>query len=418
MRISLVRSACGILLALATAVQAQQAATEVSIRYRQFTIPFELPETTTSPVSVQLHVSSDQGTTWRLVDSIDQASGKFQFRAEQDSSYWFCSLTVFADGRKLPATFRPEIKVNVDTTAPTIQLISEVSPGGWITIECRANDQEFARNGLRLESSAGDDQAYLPIRLDGPVQLVAPGSLLCRASWQPTTNSRLVLIRAISVDKAGNSRTIHKRLFLPPVSLRRPPLGGVRGSVPWPADNEPVAPSSQTPELPSISRPTTALPPDTESRPVAKSPAVTPLPRIDRPAPAQVTPVVPGANPTTTVDRPRPDPLPDPEPATRPRRESTIHVTSSRQFHLEYELQENLAAGEIQLWGTVDGGKSWQKWGIDADRISPLQIATEEDGLYGFRIIVQEDGGVHRNAPAAGADADVWIRVDSTRDDL
>jgi hypothetical protein len=415
MRTSLVRSACAILLALATSVQAQQATTEVSIRYRQFTIPFELPENTTSPVSVQLHVSSDEGTTWQLVDAIDQVRGKFQFRTEKDGSYWFCSLTVFADGRKLPATFRPEIKVNVDTTPPTIQLTPQVSPGGWISIECRANDQELSPNGLRLESSAGDNQAYLPIRLNGPVQLVAPGSLLCRASWQPTTNSRLLLIRAIAVDKAGNSKTLHKRLFLPPVSLRRPPADNGRRSVPWPADNEPVAPLPHT-KLPGISRPGTALPPPKESPPAPKSPVVTPLPRIDTAAPAQGTPAVPGVNPIPTVDRSRPDPIPDPEPVTGDRRESMIHVTSSRQFHLQYELQENLAVREVQLWGTVDGGRSWQKWGIDADRTSPLQIATEQDGLYGFRIVIEEEEGGRANAPAAGADADVWIRVDSTQD--
>ena len=416
MRTSLVRSACAIVLALATAVQAQQATTEVSIRYRQFTIPFKLPENTISPVSVQLHVSSDKGTTWQLVDAIDQASGKFQFRAEQDGSYWFCSLTVFADGRKLPAMFKPEIKVHVDTTPPTIQLIPQVSPGGWISIECRANDQELSPNGLRLESSAGDKQAFLPVQLDGPVQLVAPGSLLCRANWQPATSSRLLLIRAIAVDKAGNSKTIHKRLFLPPVSLRRPPDENGRGSVPWPADNEPVAPLPQT-ELPSISRPGTALPPPEESPPASNDPVVTPLPRINKAAPAQGTPSVPGATPTATVDQPRPDPIPDPEPVEEDQGESMIHVTSSRQFHLQYELRENLAAREVQLWGTVDGGRSWQKWGIDADLTSPLQVATERDGLYGFRIVIEEQEGGRAHAPAAGADPDVWIRVDSTRAD-
>ena len=93
-----------------------------------------------------------------------------------------------------------------------------------------------------------------------------------------------------------------------------------------------------------------------------------------------------------------------------------IHVTSSRQVHLYYELRENLAVREVQLWGTVDGGRSWQKWGIDADRTSPLQIATEQDGLYGFRIVIEEEEGGRAHAPAAGADADVWIRVDSTQD--
>jgi hypothetical protein len=98
-------------------------------------------------------------------------------------------------------------------------------------------------------------------------------------------------------------------------------------------------------------------------------------------------------------------------------RESMTLVTSSREFHLQYELQENLVAREVQLWGTVDGGRSWQKWGIDADRTSPLQVATERDGLYGFRIVIEEQEGGRADAPAAGADADVWIRVDSTRAD-
>ena len=76
MRISLVTSACCILLAMVTAAQGQPAEEDVfTTRFRQVTIPFRLPESVTLPVSVQLHVSTDRGATWQLVESIDRRSG-------------------------------------------------------------------------------------------------------------------------------------------------------------------------------------------------------------------------------------------------------------------------------------------------------------------------------------------------------
>jgi hypothetical protein len=418
MRISLVTSACCILLAMVTAAQGQPAEEDVfTTRFRQLTIPFRLPESVTLPVSVQLHVSTDRGATWRLVESIDRPSGEFQFRADGDGSYWFCSLTLFSDGRKLPARFTPERKVRVDSVHPTIQIKPRVGPGGRITIECRANDHRFARDGLKLEYITGEDDNWQPLPLEGPVDLVAPGSLLCRASWQPTTPARLVVIKATARDKAGNITVTHQRVFLPPLSLRRPPRNpssapAPKGSVPWPADNAPVAPPAETPAVPATPDPGSTTQPPTEPGQAVQDPAIVPLPRID----TRRTPPQQEADPVVSSTRPLPDLIPDPARPAAVREKPAVHVTSSRRFHLEYEVQQNVAIQEVQLWGTLDRGKSWQKWGLDTDQTSPLHIATRENGLYGFRIVIVDGSGRFENMPTPGADADVWIRVDSQED--
>ncbi len=432
MKTSLATRACCILLAMFTASQAEQPAPTVhTIRFRQFTIPFELQEDVTPPVTVQLHVSSDRGATWRLVESIDQLTGKFQFRADQDGTYWFCSLTLYPDGRKLPTRFAAEIEVRVDTTHPTIQITPQVGPDGQITIECRANDRVFAEDGLKIEYLAGEERNWQPVPLEAPVQLVAPGSLLCRASWHPTTPSRLVVIKATARDDAGNITVTHQRVFLPSLSLRRPPENSSslpvaparRGSIPWPAENAPVAPT----ETPAFPDPESATPSQDEPGLAPRNPVALPLPRIDTdhtppqkgtdPAPSLTTDLpapLPDPAPSLTTDLPAP--LPDPAPAEAVRDEPMVFATTSRRFHLEYEVKHGLVVKEVQLWGTLDHGKSWQKWGLDTDQSSPLHVATHEDGLYGFRIVIVENGGHTENLPAPRADADVWIRVESNED--
>ncbi len=42
-----------------------------------------------------------------------------------------------------------------------------------------------------------------------------------------------------------------------------------------------------------------------------------------------------------------------------------------------------------------------------------MDVAVEEDGTFGFRIVTISDNGVATNRPIAGDQADVWIEVDS-----
>ncbi|MEM7560813.1 MAG: hypothetical protein AAF394_16950, partial [Planctomycetota bacterium] len=59
-------------------------------------------------------------------------------------------------------------------------------------------------------------------------------------------------------------------------------------------------------------------------------------------------------------------------------------------FRLDYSI-EALGGGklsEIELWGTEDGGRTWQQWGTDPDRQSPFDVQVGNDGLFGFRMVV------------------------------
>jgi hypothetical protein len=90
---------------------------------------------------------------------------------------------------------------------------------------------------------------------------------------------------------------------------------------------------------------------------------------------------------------------------------------NSRSFSLDYSL--NAAAGsalaDVELWGTEDGGSTWQKWGSDPDRESPFDVQVANDGLFGFRMVIVSQNGKVSNRPQNGDSADAWINVDMSK---
>jgi hypothetical protein len=89
--------------------------------------------------------------------------------------------------------------------------------------------------------------------------------------------------------------------------------------------------------------------------------------------------------------------------------------SKSRAFSLDYEVDSQAASpvSSIELWGTVDGGKMWERWGTDPDGVSPFDIKVETDGLFGFRMVVVGANGLAGNRPRNGDNADAWIHVDT-----
>ncbi len=90
-------------------------------------------------------------------------------------------------------------------------------------------------------------------------------------------------------------------------------------------------------------------------------------------------------------------------------------ASNSRAFSLDYDVETdagNQVAG-IELWGTIDGGRNWTAWGSDPDKRSPFDIKVQNDGLFGFRMVVVGSNGLTNNRPLAGDDADAWIEVDT-----
>jgi hypothetical protein len=98
-------------------------------------------------------------------------------------------------------------------------------------------------------------------------------------------------------------------------------------------------------------------------------------------------------------------------PGERPR------MVNSRLFELEYDVDSvgPSGIGRVELWGTRDGGQTWRSFTVDSDNRSPLPVTVEEEGVYGFCVVVTNGAGFGGKPPKAGDLPDLWVGVDLTR---
>jgi hypothetical protein len=93
--------------------------------------------------------------------------------------------------------------------------------------------------------------------------------------------------------------------------------------------------------------------------------------------------------------------------------------TNLRVFQLDYDTGAVHAApnSPVELWGTRDGGKSWQSFGRDPKGQSPMLVTVPEEGVYGFRMVIQNaPAGTAAGRPPLPGDAPgIWIGIDLTR---
>ena len=92
-------------------------------------------------------------------------------------------------------------------------------------------------------------------------------------------------------------------------------------------------------------------------------------------------------------------------------------MSTSRRFRLGYDVETVGPQGiaKVELWGTRDGGRTWENWGVDPDRTSPFTVEVPNEGLFGFRVVIAGNNGLVSSEPRAGDPADVWICVDATK---
>jgi hypothetical protein len=95
-------------------------------------------------------------------------------------------------------------------------------------------------------------------------------------------------------------------------------------------------------------------------------------------------------------------------PGERPR------MVNSRMFELEYDVDSvgPSGIGRVELWGTRDGGKSWRRFVVDEGGRSPMKVSVDEEGVYGFRVVVTNGAGLGGAPPKVGDLPDLWIGVD------
>lgn len=405
----------------------------LATRQTTFTIPFAV-DAPRAVSEVQLHVSSDQGKTWSVANRQRPDGGHFLFRAPADGEYWFATRTIDIQGRG-PAddNYTPELRVRVDTTTPKADISARVGPHGEIIANWQASDEDLVAESVAIEYQAAGDLRWQSVVLD-PTKTKQNGAARSgEATWVPQSNHRAIRLRIVARDSAGNSAVVNRGIYLPsarspgktPDSRLPAPIDAdpfrredvkVSSKPPeaWPAENLPAAIVAKpintgtsiaeavgpfqaitTPVAPPVASRAEAPPADRpavrsfDNPPTAPPPSLTPSPRAPEPA---------AANPNVPADA---------QPS----------FTTKKRFRLDYDSDgvpvDQIAS--VELWGTHDGGKSWIKWGDDPDRLSPFEVEVEQEGAFGYRIVVVHRNGMAGHTPKAGDAADIWVGVDATQ---
>ncbi|HJQ81893.1 MAG TPA: hypothetical protein VJ828_18150 [Lacipirellulaceae bacterium] len=88
----------------------------------------------------------------------------------------------------------------------------------------------------------------------------------------------------------------------------------------------------------------------------------------------------------------------------------------SRTFALEYDLEYVGRSGisKVELWATRDDGQTWFRLAQDDDNRTPLMVTVDEQGVYGFRLVVQS-ADTPASPPSSGDAPELWVAVDLER---
>ena len=99
-----------------------------------------------------------------------------------------------------------------------------------------------------------------------------------------------------------------------------------------------------------------------------------------------------------------------------PKTESSAatQIIGTKRFRLDYGIDAIDPSGvaRVDLWTTLDG-INWNAWGSDPNNQSPFPVEVQNDGRYGFRIVVHSKDGLTGQGPSSGDDADIWILIDT-----
>ena len=90
-------------------------------------------------------------------------------------------------------------------------------------------------------------------------------------------------------------------------------------------------------------------------------------------------------------------------------------IISTKRFRLDYDINaiDPSGVGRVDLYITQDNGRSWKLWGQDPDNQSPFPVEVQDQGLYGFRVVIHSKDGLAGTGPSSGDDADMWVRIDT-----
>jgi hypothetical protein len=168
---------------------------------RTFDIPFQVEQGESRIRKLLLHVSEDQGRTYRPVAVAKPDEKAFRFRAAQDGWYGFVVQTQDVHGRMNPASLeqvRPTFKVLVDTQPPKAWLEFRETDPGIVQMSWGVQDEDRDENiWVELEYRPDGATKFLTL----PVRPPRPRDA---QYWKLPDGLQEAEIRIRARDSAGN----------------------------------------------------------------------------------------------------------------------------------------------------------------------------------------------------------------------
>ncbi|MFN4258660.1 MAG: hypothetical protein ACK4RK_05140 [Gemmataceae bacterium] len=417
------------------------------INRRNFTIPIQIDPARRAEIkSLNLFKSNNQGVTYEQIAFATPDQSEFTFFAPSDGEYWFNVQVVDQQGNRYPPDILktpPAQKVRIDTTPPTLKIVSAEWQGDELLVSWDIRDDHLDLQSLKLEYRPVHEPEHGMWYSDPLIQPVPTGKSRIRAK------AEAVVVRMKVADQAGNETVAQKEVAGPahlhaahvPSSL--PTTTGTVAEVASPAVN------FQTPEWPeprvhADNRPNLSFPPaptaggaglrhsyaEAPAYPSAMPEAYTAsgayYSQPSHPVAAPSGPATPGNDshlrPIAWSHPPKEHVSARVIPDGRSGYPATgdalppIQMTNRKMLSLEYEVLEmgQSGLGKVEVFVTQDNGQTWRFLADDPDLKSPVHVELPGEGIYGLRLVLTSGLQISSGPPKAGDVPEMRVQVDTT----
>ena len=394
---------------------ASQESPKAYLSQNEFYIPYQLNDESDASSPLNLYVSKNMGQTWELYKSLilanEMTNGARQFniRVGSDGEYWFAIRPSRIENSPTPNIGpRPDVRIVVDTTAPTLKIETQKTGDDKLTIYWTLSDRNPNPETVRFYQRYSETADWTPISLNPRAMVMfnnpdggsgATGQFTVQVSRGITQ----LYIRGEAQDKAK----------IPTVVLWNVPLTGGAGNAFLPGSarqnivgTDALARGEFRSAFLNQSGDSAAQSATTSPVSTANSASVPEWSALRENA------TLPGAGiPSTSARVQRPI-----LPRTIPADFSTARIINKTRFDLDYEITSigRSGIGSVELWATRNRGADWYPLAKDNDNITPIAVEISEDGVYGLKLVVENGAGIGGRKPVPGEAPSSWLVLDRT----
>lgn len=167
---------------------------------RSFRLPIHYQKDKGAIRELKLFVSRDLGATWNTSEITTSAKEFFTYEAPEDGTYWFQVVTVDPMGVMSPADLTkvpPEMKVTVDTVAPTVKITDCKRAGNEVSVKWLAKDDNLNADATKVyfrEAKGNKAATWRNVRL--------PSEATTGVRFDPETTEPII-VKVVVADASG-----------------------------------------------------------------------------------------------------------------------------------------------------------------------------------------------------------------------